>query len=61
MVKNENIKSSILVLFCQFVTFSSEITRKWTKNVKKVKNQPRKDTFEVPPKGVDQLLHVKQL
>ena len=27
----------------------------------KVKNQPKKDKFEVPPQGVDQLLHVNQL
>ena len=25
------------------------------------KNQPKKDDFEVPPEGVDQLLHVDQL
>ena len=25
------------------------------------KNQPKKDSFEVPPQGVDQLLHVNQL
>ena len=28
---------------------------------KKVKNQPKKDNFGVPPQGVDQLLHVDQL
>ena len=26
-----------------------------------LKNQPKKDKFEVPPQGVDQLLHVDQL
>ena len=36
-------------------------SQKLTKNIKKVKNQPKKDNFEVPPQGVDQLLHVDQL
>ena len=31
------------------------------KTLKKVKNQPKKDKFKVPPQGVDQLLHVNQL
>ena len=31
------------------------------KRYKKVKNQPKKDNFEVPPQGVNQLLHVDQL
>ena len=29
--------------------------------MRKVKNQPKKDDFEVPPQGVDQLVHVDQL
>ena len=34
---------------------------KLTKNVKRVKNLPKKDNFEVPAQGVNQLLHVNQL
>ena len=37
---------------------SAEHTQKLVKLLKK---QPKKDNFEVPPKGVDQLLHVDQL
>ena len=31
------------------------------KTIKKVKNQPKKDKFQVPPQGVDKLLYVDQL
>ena len=61
VVKNENIKSSILVLFCQFLTFSSEIIQKLTKNFEKSKKSKKEDKFEGPPQGVDQLLHFDQL
>ena len=43
------------------LTKKTEISQKQTKNIKKFKNQPKKDNFEVPPRGVDQLLHVNQL
>ena len=39
----------------------TEISRKLTKNVKKVQNQLKKDNFGLSPQEVDQLLHVDQL
>ena len=41
--------------------YLSEISQKLVKNLKKSKNQPKKDDFELPPQGVDQLLHVDQI
>ena len=43
------------------LTKKTEISLKLTKTFKKLKNQPKKDNFESPPQGVDQLLHVNQL
>ena len=47
--------------FQLFLVKLVEISGKHMKNVKKIKNKPKQDKFEVPPQGVDQLLYVDQL
>ena len=54
---------NFFVFFCQFLTFSSEISWNLRKTLKKEKNQLKKITsgLRVPPQGVNQLLNVDQL
>ena len=45
----------------QKLTKKDRYKLKTDKNVKKSKKSTDKDNFELPPQGVDQLLHVDQL
>ena len=44
-----------------FLLLQVKSVETWWKALKKGKNQPKRDYFEVPSQGVDQLLHVNQL